>query len=92
MDFGEISCSDIFSLYLLSHNKNFVYLAIRAKVNLWLFLFIGISVSIETLGEAKDKFLVQVVSHSSKEGAKTGTRMISIVDMNLHTLEENRSE
>ncbi|XP_026752248.2 uncharacterized protein LOC113512545 [Galleria mellonella] len=52
----------------------------------------GISISVEVLGEDKDKFLVQVVSHSSKEGAKTGSKLVSIVDCNLHTMEENRTE
>ncbi|XP_072938933.1 uncharacterized protein [Epargyreus clarus] len=52
----------------------------------------GISISVETLGEDKDKFLVQVVSHSSKEGAKTGSKLVSILDSHLHTLEENRTE
>ncbi|GBP61908.1 Ciliogenesis-associated TTC17-interacting protein [Eumeta japonica] len=53
---------------------------------------LGITISIETLGETKDQFLVQVISHSSKEGDKTGTKLISIVDCNLHTMEENRVE
>lgn len=52
----------------------------------------GISISVETLGEDKDKFLVQVVSNASKEGAKTGSKLVSIIDCNLHTLEENRTE
>ncbi|CAG4982078.1 unnamed protein product [Parnassius apollo] len=52
----------------------------------------GLTINVETLGEDKDKFLVQVVSHSSKDGAKTGTKIVSILDCNLHTLEENRSE
>ncbi|XP_059046397.1 uncharacterized protein LOC131841987 [Achroia grisella] len=52
----------------------------------------GISISVEVLGEDKDKFLVQVVSHSSKEGAKTGSKLVSILDCNLHTMEENRTE
>ncbi|XP_075974451.1 uncharacterized protein LOC142975481 [Anticarsia gemmatalis] len=52
----------------------------------------GISISVETLGEDKDKFLVQVVSYSSKEGAKTGSKLVSILDCNLHTMEENRTE
>ncbi|XP_045768199.1 uncharacterized protein LOC123869362 isoform X1 [Maniola jurtina] len=52
----------------------------------------GISISVETLGEDKDKFLVQVVSHASKEGAKTGSKLVSILDCNLHTLEENKTE
>lgn len=46
----------------------------------------------ETLGEDKDKFLVQVVSHSSKEGAKTGSKLVGILDCQLHTMEENRIE
>ncbi|KAI8422608.1 hypothetical protein MSG28_006392 [Choristoneura fumiferana] len=50
------------------------------------------SINVECLGEDKDKFLVQVVSHSSKEGAKAGTKLVSILDMNLHTMEENRTE
>ncbi|XP_068632891.1 uncharacterized protein [Battus philenor] len=52
----------------------------------------GITINVETLGEDKGKFLVQVVSHSSKEAAKTGSKIVSIVDCKLHTLEENRSE
>ncbi|XP_028177359.1 uncharacterized protein LOC114365091 [Ostrinia furnacalis] len=52
----------------------------------------GISICVETLGEDKDKFLVQVVSHSSKEGAKTGSKLVSILDCQLHTMEENRTE
>ncbi|XP_049868177.1 uncharacterized protein LOC126368313 [Pectinophora gossypiella] len=52
----------------------------------------GITISVESLGEERDKFLVQVVSHSSKEGAKTGSKLVSIIDLNLHTLEENRIE
>ncbi|CAH2108388.1 unnamed protein product [Euphydryas editha] len=52
----------------------------------------GISISVETLGEDKDKFLVQVVSHASKEGAKIGSKLVSILDCNLHILEENRTE
>ncbi|KAI5635562.1 hypothetical protein NE865_11736 [Phthorimaea operculella] len=52
----------------------------------------GITISVETLGELKDKFLVQVVSHASKEGARTGSKLVSIIDTNLHTLEENRIE
>ncbi|XP_041988404.1 uncharacterized protein LOC121739877 [Aricia agestis] len=52
----------------------------------------GISISVEVLGEEKDKFLVQVVSNSSKEGAKCGSKLISIMDCKLHTLEENRTE
>ncbi|KAM3964197.1 uncharacterized protein ACR2FA_001679 [Aphomia sociella] len=52
----------------------------------------GISISVEVLGEDKDKFLVQTVSHSSKEGAKTGSKLVSIIDCNLHTMEENRTE
>lgn len=52
----------------------------------------GISISVETLGEDKDKFLVQVVSHATKEGAKIGSKLVSILDCNLHTLEENRTE
>ncbi|CAG9785627.1 unnamed protein product [Diatraea saccharalis] len=52
----------------------------------------GISISVETLGEDKDKFLVQVVSHASKEGAKTGSKLVSILDCHLHTMEENRTE
>ncbi|CAH0406915.1 unnamed protein product [Chilo suppressalis] len=52
----------------------------------------GISISVETLGEDKDKFLVQVVSHASKEGAKTGSKIVSILDSQLHTMEENRTE
>ncbi|KAJ0175479.1 hypothetical protein K1T71_008638 [Dendrolimus kikuchii] len=52
----------------------------------------GISISVETLGEDKDKFLVQIVSHSSKEGAKSGSKLVSILDCNLHTMEENRTE
>lgn len=50
------------------------------------------SINVECLGEDKDKFLVQVVSHSSKEGAKAGTKLVSILDLNLHTMEENRTE
>ncbi|CAK1600924.1 unnamed protein product [Parnassius mnemosyne] len=57
-----------------------------------LYSLVGLTINVETLGEDKDKFLVQVVSHSSKEGAKTGTKIVSIIDCNLHTLEENRSE
>ncbi|XP_013187085.1 uncharacterized protein LOC106132271 [Amyelois transitella] len=52
----------------------------------------GISICVECLGEDRGKFLVQVVSHSSKEGAKTGSKLVSIVDCNLHTMEENRTE
>lgn len=52
----------------------------------------GISISVETLGEDRGKFLVHVISHSSKEGAKTGSKLVSILDMNLHTMEENRVE
>ncbi|XP_047507524.1 uncharacterized protein LOC125051328 [Pieris napi] len=52
----------------------------------------GISISVETLGEDEAKFLVQVVSHSSKDGAKTGSKLVSILDCNLHTMEESRSE
>ncbi|XP_039751403.1 uncharacterized protein LOC120627467 isoform X2 [Pararge aegeria] len=52
----------------------------------------GISISVQSLGEDKGKFLVQVVSHASKEGAKTGTKLVSILDCNLHTLEENKNE
>ncbi|KAL4716404.1 hypothetical protein ACJJTC_006766 [Scirpophaga incertulas] len=52
----------------------------------------GITISVETLGEEKDKFLVQVVSHSSKDGAKTGSKLVSILDCQLHTMEENRTE
>ncbi|XP_014363690.2 uncharacterized protein LOC106715019 [Papilio machaon] len=52
----------------------------------------GITINVETLGEDKGKFLVQVVSHSSKEAAKTGSKIVSIVDCKLHTLEENRTE
>ncbi|XP_053612798.1 uncharacterized protein LOC128676626 [Plodia interpunctella] len=52
----------------------------------------GISISVECIGEDKGKFLVQVISHSSKEGAKTGSKLVSIVDCNLHTMEENRTE
>ncbi|XP_026500895.2 uncharacterized protein LOC113404246 [Vanessa tameamea] len=52
----------------------------------------GISFSVETLGEDKDKFLVQVVSHASKQGAKIGSKLVSILDCNLHILEENRAE
>ncbi|XP_023935909.2 uncharacterized protein LOC112044322 [Bicyclus anynana] len=52
----------------------------------------GVSISVQTLGEDKGKFLVQVVSHSSKEGAKTGCKLVSILDCNLHTLEENKTE
>ncbi|VVC89830.1 unnamed protein product [Leptidea sinapis] len=52
----------------------------------------GISFSVEMLGEDGNKFLVQVVSHSSKEGAKSSSKLVSILDCNLHTLEENRSE
>ncbi|RVE46810.1 hypothetical protein evm_008518 [Chilo suppressalis] len=55
-------------------------------------IYIGISISVETLGEDKDKFLVQVVSHASKEGAKTGSKIVSILDSQLHTMEENRTE
>lgn len=50
------------------------------------------SISVETLGEDEDKFLVQVVSHSSKDGAKAGSKLVSILDCNLHTIEESRSE
>lgn len=56
------------------------------------FVLTGISICVEVLGEEKDKFLVQVVSHSSKEGAKTGSKLVGILDSNLHTLEENRTE
>ncbi|KAJ2950082.1 hypothetical protein O0L34_g11422 [Tuta absoluta] len=52
----------------------------------------GITISVEPLGERQDKFLVQVVSHASKEGARTGSKLVSIIDTNLHTLEENRTE
>ncbi|KAJ8721427.1 hypothetical protein PYW07_002202 [Mythimna separata] len=52
----------------------------------------GISICVESLGEDKDKLLVQVVSYSSKEGAKTGSKLVSILDCNLHTMEENRVE
>ncbi|XP_038214861.1 uncharacterized protein LOC119834543 [Zerene cesonia] len=52
----------------------------------------GISISVETLGEDEDKFLVQVVSHSSKNGAKAGAKLVSILDRNLHTMEESRNE
>ncbi|KAG6445385.1 uncharacterized protein LOC115440463 isoform X2 [Manduca sexta] len=52
----------------------------------------GISICVETLGEDKDRFLVQVVSHSSKEGAKSGSKLVSILDTNLHTMEESRIE
>ncbi|KAF9808761.1 hypothetical protein SFRURICE_016278 [Spodoptera frugiperda] len=52
----------------------------------------GISICVETLGEDKDKLLVQMVSYSSKEGAKTGSKLVSILDCNLHTMEENRVE
>ncbi|KAF9414386.1 hypothetical protein HW555_007700 [Spodoptera exigua] len=52
----------------------------------------GISICVESLGEDKDKLLVQMVSHSSKEGAKTGSKLVSILDCNLHTMEENRVE
>ncbi|XP_021182355.2 uncharacterized protein LOC110370751 [Helicoverpa armigera] len=52
----------------------------------------GISICVETLGEDKDKLLVQIVSYSSKEGAKTGSKLVSILDCNLHTMEENRLE
>ncbi|OWR50670.1 hypothetical protein KGM_205815 [Danaus plexippus plexippus] len=52
----------------------------------------GISISVEALGEDKDKFLVQIVSHSGKEGAKTGSKLVGILDCSLHTLEENRCE
>lgn len=56
-------------------------------------LFIlGMTINVETLGEDQGKFLVQVVSHSSKEGAKTGSKLVSIIDRKLHTLEENRTE
>ncbi|XP_028037770.1 uncharacterized protein LOC114248666 [Bombyx mandarina] len=52
----------------------------------------GVSICVETLGEDKGKFLVQTVSHSSKEGAKCGSKLVSILDCNLHTMEENRTE
>ncbi|KOB72062.1 Uncharacterized protein OBRU01_07472 [Operophtera brumata] len=52
----------------------------------------GISICVEVLGEDRDKFLVQVVSSSSKEGAKTGSKLVGILDSNLHTLEENRTD
>lgn len=52
----------------------------------------GISISVETLGEDKNTFLVQVVSNATKEGSKTGTKLVSMVDCNMHTLEENRIE
>lgn len=52
----------------------------------------GVSISVETLGEDRGKFLVHVVSNSSQEGAKTGSKLVSILDINLHTLEESRVE
>ncbi|XP_063619411.1 uncharacterized protein LOC134792128 [Cydia splendana] len=52
----------------------------------------GMSIGVECLGESKDKFLVQVTSHFSKEGAKAGTKLVGILDCNLHTMEENRTE
>ncbi|XP_011565204.3 uncharacterized protein LOC105394985 isoform X1 [Plutella xylostella] len=52
----------------------------------------GMTISVQHLGEDKDKFLVEVVSNMSKEGAKTGSKLISIVDSNLHTMEESRTE
>lgn len=65
---------------------------IKRKSNIKINFILGLSISIETLGEDKDKFLVQVVGHFSKQGAKTGTKLVSILDSNLHTMEENRIE
>lgn len=50
------------------------------------------TISVETIGVSHDKFLVHMTSQYTADGYDTGTELLSKVDLNLHTMEENKAQ